>query len=181
MGLTLASWMDSVNTKLYGPTQILILGLDNAGKTQTLYCLKLGKAITNTIPTLGFNLEEVKYKNITIKAWDMGGQLSYRDLWHHYYEDTKAVIFVIDSADRSRFKEARKELEGLLSNEHLKEVPFLIFANKQDLPCAAEITEIKKALHWNQWDFKENMHIVACTATENRKVNAGMDWLISVI
>lgn len=181
MGLALSSWMETITSKLYGPTQILILGLDNAGKTQTLYCMKLGKSITNTVPTLGFNLEEVKYKHLTIKAWDMGGQTKFREMWHHYYETTNAVIFVIDSADRDRFTESKKELDALLNQEELRSVPFLVFANKQDLPCAAELTEIKEAFHWHLWEWKENLHMVACTALNNHRVTAGMDWLVSVM
>lgn len=181
MGLTLSSWIDEFVSQFYKPTNILILGLDNAGKTQILYCMKMGHAITNTVPTLGFNLEEISYKHLTFKAWDLGGQTKFRQMWHHYYDDTDAVIFVLDSQDRDRFKEAKHELEALLNQEKLRNAPFLIFANKQDLPQAAEVTEIKKVLEWHRWKWKENFHLVACTALENHRIKNGMDWLASVI
>ena len=71
MGLIISSWLDDFVSQFYKPTNILILGLDNAGKTQILYCMKMGKAITNTVQTLGFNLEEIYYKHLTFKAWDL--------------------------------------------------------------------------------------------------------------
>ena len=181
MGLTLSSWLDSFVNHFYKPTSIIILGLDNAGKTQILYCMKLGQSISNTIPTLGFNIEEISYKNLTFKAWDIGGQSAYRQMWHHFYDDADAVIFVLDSQDRDRFKEAKQELHALLNQEKLRELPFLIFANKQDLPNAAEITELKKVLELHKWNYKNNIKIVACTALDNHRITTGMDWLAGTI
>ena len=53
--------------------RILMVGLDAAGKTTILYKLKLGEVVT-TIPTIGFNVETVEYKNISFTVWDVGGQ-----------------------------------------------------------------------------------------------------------
>merc|ERR1711965_992634 len=85
--------------------RILMVGLDAAGKTTILYKLKLGEVVT-TIPTIGFNVEAVTYKNITFTVWDVGGQDKIRPLWRHYYEDAQGVIFVVDSNDPARFEEA---------------------------------------------------------------------------
>lgn len=63
--------------------RILMVGLDAAGKTTVLYKLKLGEIVT-TIPTIGFNVETVKYKNINFTVWDVGGQDKIRPLWRHY-------------------------------------------------------------------------------------------------
>ena len=86
--------------------RILMVGLDAAGKTTILYKLKLGEIVT-PIPTIGFNVEEVKYKNINFNVWDVGGQTTLRPLWRHYYTNTNAVIYVIDSNDRDRISEAK--------------------------------------------------------------------------
>jgi small GTP-binding protein domain len=59
--------------------RIIILGLDAAGKTTLLYKLKLGEIVT-TIPTIGFNVERVEYKNINFTVWDVGGQDKIRPL-----------------------------------------------------------------------------------------------------
>lgn len=177
MGIIISKWMEEWVGQFFKPTTMLILGLDNAGKTQILYCMKLGEAITNVIPTMGFNIEEVVYKNLTFKAWDLGGQTKFRQMWHHYYECTDAVIFVIDSNDRDRFKEAKCELHALLDQDSLRNVPFLIFANKQDLPCAAEIIEMKKTFELERYEWRGNVHMIACEAINNSKITTGLDWL----
>merc|ERR1712093_432806 len=94
--------------------RVLIVGLDAAGKTTTLYKLKLGEVVT-TIPTIGFNVETVEYKNISFTAWDVGGQDKIRPLWRHYYQNTQGLIFVVDSNDRERVVEAREELQRMLN------------------------------------------------------------------
>ena len=81
--------------------RILLLGLDAAGKTTILYKLKMNETV-NTIPTIGFNMETLQYKNVEFQCWDIGGQDKLRTLWRHYYEGSHAVIFVLDSADRER-------------------------------------------------------------------------------
>jgi len=80
--------------------RILMVGLDAAGKTTILYKLKLGEIVT-TIPTIGFNVETVEYKNISFTVWDVGGQDKIRPLWRHYFQNTQGLIFVVDSNDRS--------------------------------------------------------------------------------
>lgn len=108
MGLTLSSAL----TRLFGKKQmrILMVGLDAAGKTTILYKLKLGEIVT-TIPTIGFNVETVEYKNICFTVWDVGGQDKIRPLWRHYFQNTDGLIFVVDSNDRERIEEASKELQ----------------------------------------------------------------------
>lgn len=86
--------------------RILMVGLDAAGKTTILYKLKLGE-IVNTIPTIGFNVETVEYKNITFNVWDVGGQDKLRALWQHYYHGTEGLIYVVDSADHDRIDQCR--------------------------------------------------------------------------
>lgn len=89
------------------------VGLDAAGKTTILYKLKLGEIVT-TIPTIGFNVETVEYKNICFTVWDVGGQDKIRPLWRHYFQNTQGLIFVVDSNDRERIVEAEKELQNMV-------------------------------------------------------------------
>lgn len=72
--------------KIFGSKEmrLLMLGLDAAGKTTILYKLKLGQDVT-TIPTVGFNVETVTYKNVKFNVWDVGGQDKIRPLWRHYF------------------------------------------------------------------------------------------------
>lgn len=94
--------------------EIVSVGLDAAGKTTILYKLKLGEIVT-TIPTIGFNVETVEYKNISFTVWDVGGQDKIRPLWRHYYQNTQGLIFVVDSSDTKRVAEAENELASMVS------------------------------------------------------------------
>ncbi|EYB81179.1 hypothetical protein Y032_0390g552 [Ancylostoma ceylanicum] len=127
------------------PCRILMVGLDNAGKTTVLYKLKLGEVIT-TIPTIGFNLETVEYRNVSFTVWDVGGQQRIRALWKYYFRDTEALIFVVDSADQERLEEARQEIHTLTDDLELRDAVMLVFANKQDMPNALSAAEITRAL-----------------------------------
>merc|ERR1712228_950083 len=97
--------------RMIGKTEmrILMVGLDAAGKTTILYKLKLGEVVT-TIPTIGFNVETVEYKNLSFTVWDVGGQDKIRPLRRHYYQGTNGLIYVVDSNDRDRSEDAREEL-----------------------------------------------------------------------
>merc|ERR550532_3924194 len=114
--------------------RILMVGLDAAGKTTILYKLKLGEVVT-TIPTVGFNVETVEYKNLSFTVWDVGGQDKIRPLWRYYYQGTNGLIYVVDSNDRDRIEDAREELTKMLQEDEMRDAVLLVFANKQDLPC----------------------------------------------
>ena len=78
--------------------KVLMLGLDGAGKTTILYKLKINQTVSS-VPTIGFNVEELKYKNLNFTVWDIGGQTRLKALWHHYYSGGNALIYVLDSSD----------------------------------------------------------------------------------
>ena len=177
--------------------RILMVGLDAAGKTTILYKLKLGENVT-TIPTIGFNVETVEYKNINFTVWDVGGQDKIRPLWRHYYMNTQALIYVVDCNDRDRIAEARDELHRMLNEDELRDAVLLVFANKQarfcdklvfvlltcakicgllqDLPNAmnaADITD-KLGLHSLR---QRNWYIQATCAVSGEGLYEGLDWL----
>ena len=108
-----------------------MVGLDAAGKTTILYKLMLGEVVT-AIPTIGFNVEVVEYKNIKFEVWDVGGQDTIRPLWVHYYQNTDAIIFVVDSQDQDpdRIQDAKNEINTLMNQEELKNASLLVLANK---------------------------------------------------
>ncbi|CAN1816485.1 ADP-ribosylation factor 1 [Linum perenne] len=110
--------------------RILVLGLDNAGKTTILYRLQMGEVVS-TIPTIGFNVETVQYNNIKFQVWDLGGQTSIRPYWRCYFPNTQAVIYVVDSSDTDRIGIAKEEFHAILEEEELRGAIVLIFANKQ--------------------------------------------------
>jgi GTPase SAR1 family protein len=72
--------------------RILMLGLDAAGKTTILYTMKLGTVVT-TIPTIGFNVETIKYKNVNMVVWDIGGRDKSKE-YFQYIQYMKLTIFI---------------------------------------------------------------------------------------
>ncbi|CAJ1072463.1 ADP-ribosylation factor 1-like [Xyrichtys novacula] len=155
--------------------RILMVGLDAAGKTTILYKLKLGEVVT-TIPTIGFNVETVEYKNISFTVWDVGGQDKIRPLWRHYFQNTQGLIFVVDSNDRERIAEAREELMRMLAEDELRDAVLLVFANKQDLPNAMTPSDLtdKMGLHTLR---ERHWYIQSTCATSGMGLYEGLDWL----
>jgi ADP-ribosylation factor protein 1 len=159
--------------------RILMVGLDAAGKTTILYKLKLGEVVT-TIPTIGFNVETVEYKNINFTVWDVGGQDKIRPLWRHYYQNTQGLIFVVDSNDRDRISEAREELTKMLNEDEMRDAILLVFANKQDLPNAMMAAEITDKLALNSLRNRK-WFIQSTCATSGDGIYEGFDWLVKEI
>ena len=179
----MGNFLGNVFKAIFGQRELrlLMLGLDAAGKTTILYKLKLGEVVT-TIPTIGFNVETVEYKNIWFTCWDVGGR-GIRPLWRHYYPNTKGLIFVIDSNDKDRINDdngadnsAKEELDRLLAEDELKNVTLLVFANKQDLPNAMSVKDVQDKLGLNKLKNIE-WHIQGCCATTGDGLYEGLDWL----
>lgn len=171
--------MGKLLSKIFGNKEmrILMLGLDAAGKTTILYKLKLGQSVT-TIPTVGFNVETVTYKNVKFNVWDVGGQDKIRPLWRHYYTGTQGLIFVVDCADRDRIDEARQELHRIINDREMRDAIILIFANKQDLPEAMKPHEIQEKLGLTRIRDR-NWYVQPSCATTGDGLYEGLTWLTS--
>ena len=160
--------------------RIIMIGLNGAGKTSILYQLKLSDLV-ETIPTIGFNVEEIRYKSLNISIWDMGGnniiyENEVRKLWRHYYLEADGIIFVVDSTDKERFEQAKKALSLLIFDEELKGVPLLVYANKQDLNEAVYPNELFEYL--NLKNIKNNKWLLQGTSALNGNgIKEGFDWL----
>uniref|UniRef100_A0A2K5QRC7 ADP ribosylation factor 5 n=1 Tax=Cebus imitator TaxID=2715852 RepID=A0A2K5QRC7_CEBIM len=150
MGLT----MSVLFLWIFGKKQmrILMVGLDAAGKTTILYKLKLGEIVT-TIPTIGFNVETVEYKNIC-------------------FTDTQGLIFVMDSNDREQVQESADELQKMLQEDEL----LLVFANKQDMPNAMPMSELTDELGL-QHLCSHTWYVQATCATQGTGLYDGLDGL----
>lgn len=155
--------------------RILVLGLDNAGKTTILYRLQVG-TVVSTIPTIGFNVETVTHKNVKFQVWDLGGQTSIRPYWRCYYPNTQAIIYVVDSSDVERVGTSREEFHALLEEEELKDAILLVFANKQDLPGALSDAEVTEQLGLSSIKNR-TWSIFKCSALEGKGLFEGLDWL----
>ncbi|KAJ3184839.1 hypothetical protein HDU85_001518 [Gaertneriomyces sp. JEL0708] len=159
--------------------KIVVVGLDNAGKTTVLYRLLMGQTIA-TSPTIGSNVEQFKYRNINCMMWDIGGQDSLRQTWSMYFTNAKAVILVIDSTDKARLHLSREELHRMMEHEQLRKAVLLVFANKQDIKGAMHAASISNQLGLSTLKDRQ-WHIQACSAITGDGLNEGMDWLVSKI
>jgi len=163
------------------PCRIIFLGLDAAGKTTLLYKLKLGEVVT-TIPTIGFNVEDVQYKNLKITCWDVGGCDKIRPLWRHYFANTTAVVFVLDSHDRGRANEAATQFRSFLLEDELRDVAVLIFANKQDMENSLSPEEVYDLLGVaDLMKQGKRIHLQPCCATSGDGLYEGLDWLANTV
>ncbi|ODV64563.1 Arf family GTPase ARL3 [Ascoidea rubescens DSM 1968] len=193
---------DSYNKKK--EYSILILGLDNAGKTTFLEKLKeiyskinkeKVKIIPNEriLPTVGQNVGYIKASKDTIlKFWDVGGQTELRSMWANYFELAHGIIFVVDSCDRDRIEECQRELLKILDpdesqfqsvgeTDHYidKSIPILMLANKQDRPEHLEVEDIKEifnriAEHLGARDSR----VLPISALTGDGVQDAADWLL---
>jgi len=106
------------------------------------------------------------------------GQKHIRPYWKNYYQNTDAIIYMVDSADRRRTDEAADELGQLMEEEDLAGVPVLVFANKQDLLGAMTGAEIMEALELtalkDRW-----VHVEACSAKTGEGLESGMSKLMA--
>jgi ADP-ribosylation factor-like protein 2 len=163
--------------------RILILGLDNAGKTTVVKRL-CGEPIDTIEPTLGFQIQTLPYKNLLLNLWDVGGQKSIRAYWRNYFEQTDGLIWVVDSSDLYRLELCRDELAQLLSQERLAGASVLVYANKQDVDGALSVEKISQILDIaNMNDHFKYRHwkVQDCSAVTGEGLTGGIDWIVDDI
>ncbi|KAI1717154.1 ADP-ribosylation factor family domain-containing protein [Ditylenchus destructor] len=177
MGLVITKlWRLLWSSKEY---KVVIIGLDNAGKTTILYQLLTGEVV-HTSPTIGSNVEEIVWRNIRFLMWDIGGQESLRTSWSSYFTQTHFVILVIDSSDRSRLSIVKEQLYRVLAHEDLAKASLLIYANKQDVEGAMSAAEISNEL--NLISIKSHRwQIQSCCALSGEGIQKGLEWIASNI
>ena len=155
------------------PSRILMLGLDAAGKTTILYKIKLNELVT-TVPTIGFNVETVEVANgLTFTVWDIGAQRNMRRLWQHYLHGCQGLIYVVDSNDPERLNEAYEELNSLVTDEILREVPVLLLVSKQDLPSSSSVSEVTDKMRMHSLGDRA-WHVQGCCAVTGEGLAEGM-------
>jgi small GTP-binding protein len=159
--------------------RILLVGLDAVGKTTIMYKLKMNETV-KTIPTIGFNVESMEYKTLSMTMWDIGGQDKIRALWKYYYTGSDAIIFVVDSSDTDRLEESAEELHKMLQDDELANACVLIYANKQDLSGALSPNEVSMKMKLNELKNRKWM-VQGATAINGNGLTEGLDWLAKTL
>eukprot|EP00053_Salpingoeca_punica_P008705 m.77766 g.77766 ORF g.77766 m.77766 type:complete len:202 (+) comp14720_c0_seq3:176-781(+) len=133
---------------------ILIVGLDNSGKTTLLEKVKQilkpkykGVPAEKITPTVGLNVATIEYSGSNFVFWDLGGQRDLQTLWKNYYEECHGLVFVIDSCDAARLQESKEAFDMIVAQPMLKGVPLLVWCNKQDKDRAMPTADIKQVLN----------------------------------
>lgn len=156
--------------------KVTMVGLDSAGKTTILYQLHKGERI-DTEPTLGFNVEVVEHNGVRMTMWDLGGQSKIRSCWKKYFLQANAVIFVVDSADSARFEEAKEELQKMLGNMDLRDIPLLVYANKQDNPLSKDATGMAGVLGLGSSEVSRPKYVQGANGQTGEGLFDGLTWL----
>lgn len=156
--------------------RILMLGLDNAGKTTIVKCIM--KEDVNTVsPTLGFIIKTIEYSGYKLNIWDVGGQKTLRGYWRNYFEKTDALIWVVDATDRFRLGDCAAELAGLLQQERLLGASLLVLANKTDVAGCLSAEEIREGLQLDDIQ-SHRWNILPCSAMTGKNLLVGLDWVV---
>ncbi|MES1915616.1 MAG: ADP-ribosylation factor-like protein 2 [Cercozoa sp. M6MM] len=159
--------------------RVLILGLDNAGKTTAVKKI-CGEDIESIEPTLGFNIKTIQHGERQLNVWDVGGQQTIRSYWRNYFEQTDGIIWVVDSADRRRLDQCKQALDDLLQEERLVGATLLVLCNKQDLAGALSAAQITQVLQLDEQD-RRHVRVQECSAVTGAGLSEALDWFVDDI
>lgn len=164
---------------------ILIVGLDNAGKTCLLEKFKtVHKPTYKAQPpekissTVGLNVGRVDIGSLRLVFWDLGGQLDLQCLWEKYYKEVHGVIYVIDSTDKERLRDSKDAFDQMVEDRSLQGVPLLVLANKQDVEGALTIPEIKAVFNESAPKLGvRDCKVQNVSAITGQNIKAALEWM----
>lgn len=164
-------------------TQVLVLGLDGAGKTSLLHCLATSSLELDLQPTQGLNALSINREDLQIEFLEIGGKEELRPYWKKYMPRALVLVFVVDSSSPQLFPLAKMLLHELLASDpHL---PLMVLANKQDLPGACSITDLHDALSLSEVGdrrlFLISTHVKQGEAELSSGVQDAQDLIIQMV
>lgn len=168
---------------------VLILGLDNAGKTTFLEQTKTkfsknykGLNLSKITTTVGLNIGKVDMHGVRLNFWDLGGQEDLQVLWDKYYAECHAVVYIVDSSDIDRLQESKEAFDKMITNHALVGVPLLLVANKQDIPKCLTVQRIKEVFRESKHLIgRRDCHVLATSALHGDGVHEGIEWVVHCV
>lgn len=167
--------------------KVLILGLDQAGKTALVETLTKhhDRNPDDYRPTNGFNVAQARCDGVSLNIMEVGGGSSLRKYWPNFLQNTDLLVYVLDGSDHDRFDEAKGCLSEILAEEALKNVPCLLLANKQDIvgssPSDKIISEKDLAKLSSSGHFKFTLLDSICIPRSGDSIDEYADMLMAVI
>jgi len=161
---------------------ILLLGLDNAGKTTLVHTLKNDR-LSQPAPTQHATREDVVVGNVTFTCNDVGGHGPARRIWPSYFTSCDLIVFIVDSSDTERLPEARQELDLIINTRELSHKPILVLGNKTDRPDSLSEQSLRQYLGiYNDEqviDTNKNrpVKLFTCSVTSGYGYQEGFTWL----
>ncbi|XP_053471398.1 ADP-ribosylation factor-like protein 13B isoform X6 [Ictalurus furcatus] len=167
---------------------LVMVGLDNAGKTATVRGIQ-GESPLDVAPTVGFSKVDLKQGKFEVTIFDLGGGKRIRGIWKNYYSESYGVVFVVDSSDVQRIHETRDTMAEVLRHPRIAGKPVLVLANKQDRDGAMAEADIIENLSLEKL-VNENKclcQIEPCSAVLgygkkiDKSIKNGLNWLLNNI
>ncbi|XP_065321952.1 ADP-ribosylation factor-related protein 1-like isoform X1 [Gordionus sp. m RMFG-2023] len=165
---------------------VLILGLDNAGKTTYLeqakikYSQNLNKSNLHRVTTtVGMNIGSIIIGPSKLNFWDLGGQEELQSLWDKYYSEAHAIIYVIDSSDTQRLTESKNAFKKIIQNHLINNLPIMILLNKQDLKDCLSLIQIRNEFNSLTSNLLINQHkFFSISAINGEGIKESINWLM---
>ncbi|KAL6769354.1 hypothetical protein ACKKBG_A30680 [Auxenochlorella protothecoides x Auxenochlorella symbiontica] len=169
------------------PVRLLLIGIDDAGKTSVLEALKAacdpsaGSVAPAAIqPTVGLNIGSLDLAGSPVTVWDLGGAPGLRRIWTEYYGEAHAVVMVVDASTPSRFQESKHALDSALGTQELFDAPLLLLVHKQDANGACSPEEVAAALGVHAGGEGRLCHVAGTATNDPMGVKNAFSWAVKV-
>jgi ADP-ribosylation factor-like protein 8 len=161
---------------------VVLVGIQQAGKTSLARLLAKGQAPESVLPTTGLDIEIARHQGNLFQLFDLGGQYAFRvTLWQRYVELSTGIVFIFDAADQSTISDAIEWFWNVVSWAPPR-VPLMFLANKSDLPQHMELTEILQLLDAKRVALSgRSFRIFSISAKTGKNVEMAIDWFSEAV
>eukprot|EP00037_Helgoeca_nana_P026698 m.302164 g.302164 ORF g.302164 m.302164 type:complete len:202 (+) comp27289_c0_seq3:561-1166(+) len=164
---------------------VLVIGLDNAGKTCLLEKLKTmnnpkykPQPPEKLTPTIGLNVGELNKSGIKMVFWDLGGQLELQCLWEKYYREVHALVYVVDATAPDRLRDSKDAFDSMVDSHLANNLPVLVLVNKCDVDGAMSISEVKEVFNESAPKLGvRDCKVMQASAITGENVEVAVVWL----